>query len=107
VGFQAPPFASPRIVLKLLKALLVGLTLVLAIVAIGFFGVYDGMMRMVSTNSRAISAACHVLDEDQEHGYLMPIQWGVVEVKDGVGKVAFTTAPSHEIKLPQEGKLYK
>ncbi|KAH8671223.1 hypothetical protein BX600DRAFT_458587 [Xylariales sp. PMI_506] len=86
--------------------LIVGFILVLAIVALGYFRWYDGTMPMVSTNSRAISAACHALPEDQANGYLLPVQWGVVQIQDGVGKVAFTTAPSHTIKEPKEGRYY-
>ncbi len=67
---------------------------------------YDGTMAMVATNSRAISAACHVLAEDRDSGYLLPVQWGVLEIKDGVGKCAFTTAPAHEIRMPEEGVVY-
>lgn len=87
-------------------ALLVALALVVAIIVMGF-RTYDGTMRMVSTNSRAISAACHALLEDRESGYLLPVQWGVVEMKEGVGKVAFTTAPADKMRDPIPGKLYK
>ncbi|KAI1746713.1 hypothetical protein F4782DRAFT_523606 [Xylaria castorea] len=68
---------------------------------------YDGTMRMVSTNSMAISAACHGLDEDRELGYQLPVQWGVVEIKDGIGHCAFTTAPCHVVQQPQEDTLYQ
>ena len=89
-----------------MPALLVGSTLVLAIVLMGCRN-YDGTMRLASTNSRAISAACHVLEEDRESGYLLPVQWGVVEFRDGVGKLAFTTAPAHHITKPIPGLLYR
>jgi len=79
---------------------------VIAIVVIGF-RTYDGTMRMVSTNSRAISAACHIMQQDQQSGYLLPVQWGVVEIEGGIGHCTFTTAPKHEIKLPEEGRLYR
>lgn len=77
--------------------------------AVGLLGLrkYDGTMRMVATNSRAISAACHVLEEDRENGYLMPMQWGVVKRSGGVGKCAFTTAPDVEIRMPKEGQKYR
>lgn len=83
-----------------------GAALVLAIILIGFRK-YDGTMPLVATNSKAISAMCHVLEEDRPDGYLLPVQWGVVEVKDGVGKCTFTTAPIHEIKMPVVGMKYK
>ncbi|KAI0472675.1 hypothetical protein GGR56DRAFT_651447 [Xylariaceae sp. FL0804] len=69
---------------------------------------YDGTMSMVSTNSMAISAACHSLPEDREFGYQLPVQWGVVEVgEDGVGHCTFSTAPVNVIREPQEGALYQ
>lgn len=83
-----------------------GTFIVIFIVVIGFRK-YDGTMSMVSTNSMAISTACHVLDEDREDGFLLPVQWGVVEMKDGTGKCSFTTAPSHQIKMPEVGLKYQ
>lgn len=78
-----------------------------AIIVVGFRK-YDGTMRMVSTNSKAISAACHVLSEDLADGYQLPVRWGVVQIHDdGVGHCAFTTAPDHSLKELQEGQLYR
>lgn len=72
---------------------------------------YDSVTRMVSTSSRAISAACLV--EDREDRYLLPMQWGVVSVSKGLGKRAFAIAPlqSEEqdkegIRMPKEGMKY-
>ncbi|WQF82079.1 hypothetical protein CDEST_07093 [Colletotrichum destructivum] len=76
------------------------------IVAIGFRR-YDGTMRMVSTNSLAISASCHVLEEDRSSGYLLPLQWGVVQMSAEEGKCAFTTAATDTVRLPTEGLKYK
>ncbi|KAI0388172.1 hypothetical protein F5Y17DRAFT_476820, partial [Xylariaceae sp. FL0594] len=45
---------------------------------------YDGTMSMVSTNSMAISAACHSLPEDRELGNQLPVQWGVKAQEDVV-----------------------
>lgn len=56
------------------------------------FRKYDKEMPLVASNSRAISAACHVLPEDTENGYMLPVQWGVVKVDGNVGHCAFTTA---------------
>ena len=89
-----------------LIALLVGLGLVTAIVIMGFRR-YDGTMRMVSTNSRAISAACHVMQEDRADGHLLPVQWGVIKAEDGVGHCSFTTAPAHEFLELKAGSLYR
>ena len=82
------------------------LGLILTIIAIGF-RTYDGTMRLVATNSRAISAACHVLEEDRPSGYLLPVRWGCVEMTNGVGRCAFTTAPDSEIKRPEEEREYR
>ncbi|KAI5921707.1 hypothetical protein F4810DRAFT_677442 [Camillea tinctor] len=69
---------------------------------------YDGVMCMVSTNSKAISAACHCPSEDSKYGYQLPIQWGVVEIgEDGIGHCAFTTASTHSLRQPEEGVLYQ
>ncbi|KAK8085738.1 hypothetical protein PG997_007009 [Apiospora hydei] len=79
--------------IAVLATVLAGLIQVLALVILGFHK-YDGVMRIVSTNSRAISAACHALEEDRKEGYLLPLRWGVVEIKEGgVGHCTFTTAP--------------
>lgn len=53
---------------------------------------YDAEMPLVASNSRAISAACHVLSGDKENGYMLPVRWGVVKVEKRVGHCAFTTA---------------
>ncbi|RCI11040.1 hypothetical protein L249_5183 [Ophiocordyceps polyrhachis-furcata BCC 54312] len=90
----------------LVTTMVMGAALVLAIVAVGFRR-YDGTMRMVGTNSRAIAAACHVLAEDRDEGYLLPVQWGVVEQTAGVGRCAFTTAPVYEVREPVEGMEYR
>ncbi|KAI2473651.1 hypothetical protein F4781DRAFT_440988 [Annulohypoxylon bovei var. microspora] len=92
--------------IAIVATLIVAGVILVAITAMGFRK-YDGTMRMVSTNSMAISAACHVLPEDIKDGYLLPVQWGVVEMKNGVGKCAFTTAPSDRIRMPETGLKYK
>ncbi|KAI1080057.1 hypothetical protein F5B20DRAFT_542097 [Whalleya microplaca] len=68
---------------------------------------YEGITRMVSTNSLAISAACHTLTKDRDDGYLFPVQWGVVEIKDGIGHCTFTSASSYSIREPKEGMTYQ
>ena len=71
---------------------------------------------MVATNSLAISAACHALEDDKANGYMMPVTWGVVEVKDGsdpltsnetraIGRCSVTTAA--DIRNPKEGMYYQ
>ena len=56
------------------------------------FRKYEPDMPLVASNSRAISAACHVLSEDTQSGYLLPVQWGVVKVDERIGHCTFTTA---------------
>ncbi|KAI0161870.1 hypothetical protein GGR52DRAFT_582373 [Hypoxylon sp. FL1284] len=91
----------------IIVAIIVGFTEAAALVLLGCRQ-YDGTMAMACTNSMAISAACHSLEEDRKDGYQLPIQWGVVAVgNDGVGHCAFTTASSHRICQPQEGVNYR
>jgi hypothetical protein len=61
---------------------------------VGFgFRYYDGTMPLFSTNSLAISAACHPPDEDKAGGYLMLVIWGVTEIDSNrVGHCTVTTA---------------
>lgn len=73
-------------------------------VVASFFLKYKGRMALVSTNSRAIAAVCHALPEDHGAGHLLPVKWGVVEYRDGVGKCAFTTAA--DVKEPKKGRAY-
>jgi ribosomal protein S8 len=49
-------------------------------------------MPLASTNSRAISAACHPSDKDTRDGYLFPVTWGVTEIENGIGHCTITTA---------------
>ncbi|KAI0134218.1 hypothetical protein BJ170DRAFT_190905 [Xylariales sp. AK1849] len=93
--------------IAIIITMILGFTLVVAIVLVGCRK-YDGTMRLVATNSRAISAACHVPAEDQADGYLLPVRWGVVEIKgDGIGHCAFTTAPDHSMEQLREGGRYR
>lgn len=79
-------------------------TLVFGVVALGFRH-YDGHMPLVSTNSFAISASCHALEEDKTDGHLMPVQWGVVEIQNGIGHCTFTTA--YDDMQPNDEDKYK
>jgi len=63
------------------------------------------MMRLVSTNSMAISVACHAPEEDVADGYLLPVPWGLVAVQGGVGECVFTTAS--DVKWPEIGRMYR
>ncbi|KAK7931114.1 hypothetical protein PG985_001826 [Apiospora marii] len=99
--------------IAVLATVVAGMFQVLAVVLLGCRK-YDGVMRMVSTNSQAISAACHPLEGDRGEGYLLPLRWGVVELReDGVGHCTFTTAPQEGhgvggqgMRAPTAGSLY-
>jgi hypothetical protein len=99
---SSKPFDNESLTV-LCTGILVGIFLVLCLIGIGFFN-YDGTMPVVSTNSRAISAACHVLEEDERYGYLLPVKWGVVQRQNGVGRCAMSTA--YDIKMPNSALLY-
>lgn len=65
-------------------------------------------MSLVSTNSRAISAACHVLPEETKDSYLLPIRWAVVEVDDfAIRRCAFTIKSDDEVSDLEPGRLYR
>ncbi|KEY73995.1 hypothetical protein S7711_02589 [Stachybotrys chartarum IBT 7711] len=83
-----------------------GLLLIVIIVVVGFRK-YGGTMRLVATNSKAIAAACHVLEEDKSDGHMFPVQWGVVSMHRGEGHCAFTTARTGTVGMPQEGVSYR
>ena len=76
----------------------------IGVVVLGFRK-YEGTMPLVSTSSFAISAACHAVQEDKDNdGHLLPMQWGVVAMKDGVGHCTFSTA--HDNEQPDTNHLY-
>ena len=45
-----------------------------------------------------------MLAEDRADGYLLPVQWGVVQVEGGVGHATFTTA--HDLKTVEANRKY-
>ncbi|KAI1377152.1 hypothetical protein F4677DRAFT_454255 [Hypoxylon crocopeplum] len=92
--------------IAIITTLIAGALIIIVIVVMGL-RTYKCPMSMVSTNSMAISAACHVLPEDRDDAYLLPVQWGVVEITNGVGKCTFTTAPRDQIKLPEVTLRYQ
>ncbi|KAJ0123786.1 hypothetical protein J7T55_012255 [Diaporthe amygdali] len=88
-------------------ALLLATVQVVAVLALSLRK-YTEPMSLVSTNSRAISAACHVLPEEVKDSYLLPIRWAVVEVDEfAVRHCAFTTKPDSEIHDLEPGRLYR
>lgn len=69
---------------------------------------YAEPMSLVSTNSRAISAACHVLPEEVKDSYLLPIRWAVVEVDEfAIRHCAFTSKSDDEVSDLEPGRLYR
>lgn len=81
-------------------AILLALLGVLVLIGTSFRR-YEGTMRMVSTNSMAISATCHAHPRDRQDGYSLPVRWAVVKSCSGYGHCAFTTAPADQIRLPK------
>lgn len=64
-------------------------------------------MSLVSTNSRAISAACHVLPDEVKDSYLLPLRWAVVEIDEfAVFHCAFTAKLDDEVSDLEPGRLY-
>lgn len=82
-------------------------TQIAAVIVLGFRK-YAEQMSLVSTNSRAISAACHVLPEEVKDSYLLPIRWAVVEVDEfAICHCAFTTKLDDEVTHLEPGRLYR
>lgn len=59
-------------------------------------------MPLASTCSAAISAACHPSPDDIDAAVL-PVQWGVVSTKDGIGHCSFS---SKLVAPPIPGQIY-
>lgn len=51
---------------------------------------YPAGIPLTATCSAGISAACHAPADDVDASVL-PVQWGVVSVKDGIGHCAFSS----------------
>ena len=71
------------------------LTLILSLVIVSATIVtagrrYPAGMPLSATCSGAISAACHPRADDDEVAVL-PVQWGVVSARDGVGHCSFSS----------------
>ena len=64
---------------------------------------YHPDMPLAATNSAAISAACHPLPGDDDAAVL-PVQWGVVSIDNGVGHCAFS---SRTVAPMIPGYMYK
>ena len=89
--------------IPLLVVIVLGSVTVLAGILNGFRRYKPGMP-LAGSCSAAISAACHVPEEEDVHASEKPVLWGVVSVKEGgVGHCSFT---SLKAETPVEGESY-
>ncbi|KAL9044336.1 MAG: hypothetical protein Q9214_002519 [Letrouitia sp. 1 TL-2023] len=82
-------------------AIIVGTLIFLGAIIIGSQK-YPTGMPLTATCSAGISAACHAPTDDVDASVL-PVQWGVVSVKDGIGHCAFS---SKVVAPPIPGHIY-
>lgn len=82
-------------------AIIVGTLIMLGAVLLGLRN-YASEMPIASTGSAAISAACHASEDDRDAAVL-PLKWGVVSKKDGVGHCCFS---SKLVAPPIPGHMY-
>ena len=81
--------------------MIVGTVIVLATIATGLRK-YPAGMPLSATCSGAISAACHPPADDVDAAFL-PVQWGVVSSRNGVGHCSFS---SQLVAPPIPGRRY-
>ncbi|KAI7776449.1 hypothetical protein LA080_005341 [Diaporthe eres] len=94
--------------LAIFFALLLAAIRITIVLVLGFRKYAEPMMSLVSSNSRAISDACHVLAEEVKDSYLLPIRWAVVEVDEFASRhCAFTTKSDDEVSDLEPGRLYR
>ncbi|KAI4211008.1 MAG: hypothetical protein LQ351_006128 [Letrouitia transgressa] len=82
-------------------AIIVGTLIFLGAVIMGLRE-YPTGIPLAATCSAGISAACHAPADDVDASVL-PVQWGVVSVKDGIGHCAFS---SKVVAPPIPGHVY-
>ncbi|KAL8727294.1 MAG: hypothetical protein Q9181_005758 [Wetmoreana brouardii] len=82
-------------------AIIVGTLIMLGAALLGL-RTYTPGMPLAATCSAAISAACHAPEDDPDAAVL-PVQWGVVSVKDGIGHCCFS---SKLVAPPIPGQMY-
>ena len=82
--------------------IIVGTLIVLATGAMGLRK-YPAGMPLAATCSGAISAACHPPAGDDDAAFL-PVKWGVVSTKDGIGHCSFS---SKLVAPPIPGQKYE
>ena len=81
----------------------------LILIGVGILWKFDSGTTLVSSNSAAISAACHPKSDEPENAHLLPLQWGVVTVTvdpDGtqIGHCSFSSEP---VSHPHDGRIYR
>lgn len=87
--------------IAIISVIILGIAMVVSILAFGFIPYRRGMP-LAGANSMAISAACHVKDEDKPA--FKELQWGTVSKSfDGIGHCAFSSKP---VTPPVKGEVY-
>lgn len=86
----------------IILTMVVGSTIVLGALATSVRR-YPPGMSLASTCSAAISAACHRRPDDVDAAVL-PVQWGVVSTKNGIGHCSFS---SKLVGPPIPGRTYE
>ena len=90
-------FSPGAIILTLIVASIIALGAILTALRR-----FPSGMPLASTCSAAISAACHPSPDDVDASVL-PVQWGVVSTKDGIGHCSFS---SKLVAPPIPGRIY-
>ncbi len=106
-GTKYPPDDTSRVgfsPIGIIFAFSLAISMLLALGVVAFVKKYPDTIPLMSTNSAAISAACHPPADDFD-AYLLPVQWGVISSEDsGTGECSFTT--SKEVQAPMPGSWY-
>lgn len=90
--------------IDILTTFFVGIVMTAAAIGIGFVPFKEGM-NVAGSCSAAISAACHLIkDEDGFTTARSEVKWGVIDVNaDGIGHCAFSR---NEVEMPKVGQMY-
>lgn len=106
-GTKDPPSDTSRVgfsPIGIILAFSLTIAMLLALGVVAFVNKFPDTIPLMSTNSAAISAACHPPADDID-AYLLPVQWGVISSDDSIiGKCSFTT--SRDVQAPVSGSLY-
>lgn len=106
-GTEDPPNDTSRVgfsPIGIIFAFALAITMLFALGVVAIVSKYPDTIPLMSTNSAAISAACHPPADDID-AYLLPVQWGVISSEDSmIGECSFTT--SKDVQAPVPGSLY-